>query len=372
MPIANSLAIYHVRAISGAEETHILNEFKVAALRMFQDAYQREHPLAPLPANIQGIPTNWKTHLNHWIISPSKARDILDRPSWGMKAVDFLDKLIERSKKEVNTMYDPSFRDMLVDLTKPQSMDRHNRQLFEYYFKFYVDHLQSFVAQSLDEKAVALAHLLDNAHFNKAPGIELKTNISALLNVEARAGLSASIRDRFVEKSLCAGLQAIVASDPKLFVNLDKESIPLSASSDDLTDMFQEQILNPKSSNIALKVVNGVSPLSPVVVTSPKANAGHAEPTKAGRDFRSKEGRDFSKSPRTTNSTSSTTSAGTPTTTNSGAGKGTTAVKSSNCAFCKKTYPNSVSYKWHSNEHCFRNPVSKNYDTVRAATLPTK
>ena len=368
LPLANTLSVYCVKPVRGNEDTLTLKDVKVAGLKMLADAFKRENPNAIINPGTNYFPINWKTHFNHWIISPSQSRDLLDRPAM-REPSKFLDKLIERSKKGVSTTYDPSFRDLAVELAKPQSMERHNRTLFEYHDKFFSSKLEPAIAVSYDQLRDEIILLFQDAAFTKGAPLEAKNRMIALFNSE-RSVFIENIHDVYVEKSLCVSLQGIVAADPKLFEMLDKEQIPATANSDELTDMFQERILNHKESAIALKVVANLSPLSSVQ-SIPTTNNNNSGTNK--RDYSTSTGPTFSKPvkvPRQERHQNASSTVGNTTTQQ---GK-PAAVKAGlkNCEFCRIKFPNSNSFTWHNHDYCFRDPKSKAYDPLKAAVLPTK
>ena len=370
LPVANTLSVYCVKPIRGNEDTNTLKDFRVAGLKMLADAFKRENPNAIINPGTNYFPINWKTHFNHWILSPSQARDLLDRPAM-REPSKFLDKLIERSKKGVSTTYDPSFRDLAVELAKPQSMERHNRTLFEYHDKFFSSKLEPAVTVRYDQLRDDILILFQDAAFTKGVPLEAKNRMIALFNSE-RPHFIENIHDVYVEKSLCVSLQGIVAADPKLFEMLDKEQIPATANSDELTDMFQERILNHKESAIALKVVANLSPLSSAQAISATNSNNNSGSNK--RNFTTaSSGSNFEKPGKVLRQERQQTAAST-------SGSATTQQEkpaiakpgTKNCAFCRAKFPNSVSYMWHNHEFCFRDPKSKCYDSLKASVLPTK
>ena len=369
LPVANTLSVYCVKPIRGNEDTNTLKDFKVAGLKMLADAFKRENPNAIINPGTNYFPINWKTHFNHWIISPSQARDLLDRPAM-REPSKFLDKLIERSKKGVSTTYDPSFRDLAVELAKPQSMERHNRTLFEYHDKFFSSKLEPAVTVRYDQLRDDILLLFQDAAFTKGAPLEAKNRMIALFNTE-RSHFIENIHDVYVEKSLCVSLQGIVAADPKLFEMLDKEQIPATANSDELTDMFQERILNPKESAIALKVVTNLSPLSSAQTISTTNNNNNSGSNK--RDYTSSSGPNSGKPgkvPRQDRQQTASSTVGSTTTQQTKPAVVKTGLK--NCDFCRTKFPNSISCTWHNHEYCFRDPKSKSYDSLKASVPPTK
>lgn len=374
--IGNPLITYSITPIYGdKEDVKTLTHFKDAVLQYLSDVATKE----AVP-HFLDFPERWKFLLKKWVMQPSRALDLLDRPDYETPT-KFCDSLISR-KKSKSEKFSDELRNFLIALSKPQSMDRHAKTIREFsedfFVKFFSDKLMIALSASFDMNFLPVT---TNNTFTRA------ANLVDLFTTAREAYLFASIevmKKEFLTSFHRHFMMAMVAADTKLFAFLESNQLPLVADPSDFTDWIQEKILDPENSTIFLTLANQ-SPLVKVNRTSPAAT-GNVQST-----FRTPNNNSPTTTARTTpnnppvapnqkgkgKTSAPSVGGGPPTKTQKGSSGATPnagghATAKRHCVFCFDNFKNSTSYTKHDDNWCFRNPLSPRYDAAKAAVPPTK
>lgn len=372
--IGNPLITYSVSPDSGdKEDVKTLTHFKDAVLQYLSDVATKE----AVP-NFVVFPERWKYLLKKWVVQPSRALDLLERPDYETPT-KFCESLISR-KKSKSEKFSDELRNFLTALSKPQSMDRHAKTIREFSEDFFTKFLS-------DKLMIVLAARFD-LDFQPVTNNNVFVKATALAEVFTTAK-GAFLRDildltkkEFITCFHRHFMMAMVAADTKLFTYLESNQLPLVADPSDFTDWIQEKILEPENSTIFLCLTNQ-SPLVKVNRTSPTAT-GNTQSTGKSQNITSpkaswtapinpptapiQKGRGKISAPVGGGPPPKTQKISSGATPNAG---GNATVKR-HCAYCFDHFKNSISYTRHDDNWCYRNPASPKYDSAKAAVPPTK
>jgi hypothetical protein len=242
---------YSAIYFSGNEAPDILETLRDSAKRYIADDEAKTNPVG-----------NWKTLITPWMITDSGAYKYSRRPD--VEKVDsFFDELIRRQKKDSHD-FDSSLRDYVNALSTYDCMDVHYKNAYDFHSKFYDERVAVNLVQPFNT-ALNFGNSLDGAFFSTMEGTIIKNRLIEEQNARMIT-LTKEVKTVFVEQACRRDLQALVASDPDLFLKL-KSNQPLTGASGDLADWFQTSILdlhNGQPHDIALKIGPGIiSPLTP-------------------------------------------------------------------------------------------------------------
>jgi hypothetical protein len=363
----NPLTLYGIVPLTGKEDINTLTGAKEASMKYLGELVRKDPTLAQ---DALWPPTTWKQYLTPWVITGSRAHDVLNRLDLDSPLV-FFEKLIGRNKVE-SSMYSSDFRDLAVKLSKPQSMDVHNVEIHEYAASLF-DKKMKDVLEAKIIGQLGFGNLLDGGYFIDGEGLDLKRSILLKATQDVQSIVDDSKRI-FIEAFKCNVMMGIVAADPALFQSLEKNQVANDAKSSDLTDWIQERILDDKqgsSFKISLKCNEGVvSPLTIVknVVAQPINNNNRPQQQQQQQQLLQNAGQVG------TPALSKKQKRGIIGKSNPGTAqkkaKVAGAIGPYKCSYCFANYPNSSAKTYHDDQFCKRNPNSPKYDKVFAATPP--
>jgi hypothetical protein len=327
----------------------------------------------------------WKQYLKSWVLKDSEPFDILFRPLIVSPTMFF--KALSDRADVVSKKYSSALRDLTVKLTKYQTMDAHNRELYEYSDEYYADRLESTIKAAISTAITLPANVFADASFNKGPGLLAKNTILALLD-QAAVAADKLIHEAFCEKFVCEGIMGIMASDQTLYDHFEVDARPLEMTSNQLTDMVQERILRPKHAKIAMKLDGGnalqiqphVRPIAPLqqqqlppLAQQPFAMGGNGDASIGAPHLSRKQKRErkfgtlgngVAGQPTgqpATKKIKSPTGAPKPANQTPKLGKRL-------CSYCNANWPTCTSRTWHDDAYCMRNPASPKYNATLAKT----
>ena len=376
------LTLYGVSVITGNEDLPTIKHAEDSAMKyLLEMAKKDEQGEGTLFTNVPA--GKWKQYLKSWVLKDSEPFDILFRPLI-ISPMMFFKALSDRADV-VSKKYSSALRDLTVKLTKYQTMDAHNRELYEYSDEYYADRLEPTVKAAISTAITLPPNVFADASFNKGPGLLAKNTILALLD-QAAVTADKLIHEAFCEKFVCEGIMGIMASDQTLFDHFEVDARPLEMTSNQLTDMVQERILRPKHAKIAMKLDGGnvlqiqphLRPMAPtqqqqLPTQQPYAMGGNGGAPNGMPLLTRKQKREIkygtlgngvAGQPTGQPSTKKIRSpSGTPKPANQTPKLGTRL-----CNFCNANWPNSTEKTWHDDSHCRRNPVSPKYNAYHAKT----
>jgi hypothetical protein len=362
------LTLYGVVPITGLENFNTLSNAKAASLKYLEELARKD---ATLGQNVHWPPT-WKQYLTPWVVDNTRASDLLKRLDY-LSPVALFDKLLERIKIE-SSMFSSDFRDLVVKLSKPQSMDVHNVEIHEYtaslFDKKMKEVLEAKVTYQLD-----YGNLLNGDYFNGGEGVEIKRQI-LLKSTQDIQSIVEDSKSILIEAFKCNVMMGIVAADPILFSSLEKNQVANDAKSSDLTDWIQERILDNKQAKISLKCQEGV--ISPLTFIKNLAS-NVVPPINYNNNNRQSQQQQQQAAPQGAgqvgNPAVSTKQKRTgPIGANPGPAQKKPKVEKKlgqfRCNYCFANYPNTTAKTFHDDLHCKRDPKSPKYDSVFAASKP--
>lgn len=371
------LTLYGVSVINGSEDLPTIKHAEDSAMKyLFEMAKKDEQPEGTLFTNVPA--GKWKQYLKPWVVKDSEPFDLLFRPLI-VNPTMFFKSLSDRADV-VSKKYSSAFRDLTVKLCKYQSMEAHNRELFEYSDEYYTDRLETTVKSAIATAITLPPNVFADACFNKGPGLAAKNLILATLE-QSVVTADKLIHEAFCEKFVCEGIMGIMASDHTLYDHFEVDAKPLEMSSNKLTDMVQERVLRPKHAKIAMKVEGGnVLQIQP----QPRLFAQQQQQPAAQQPFAAIAGGQVATTTGVALSRKQKREAkygttGQATTVKKTKGLNGGAQKPANqqaapifgkrlCNYCNNNWPTSVSRTWHDDSWCKRNPASTKYDSVYAKT----
>lgn len=385
MKAIDPLTLYGVSTITGNEDLPTIKHAEDSAMKyLLGMAKKDEQGEGTLFTNVPA--GKWKQYLKSWVLKDSEPFDILFRPLITSPMMFF--KALSDRADVVSKKYSSALRDLTVKLTKYQTMDAHNRELYEYSDEYYADRLESTVKAAISTAITLPPNVFADASFNKGPGLLAKNTILALLD-QAAVTADKLIHEAFCEKFVCEGIMGIMASDQTLFDHLEVDARPLEMTSNQLTDMVQERILRPKHAKIAMKLDGGnalqiqphVRPMAlatiqqqlPPIIQQAFVGGGNVGGLNGAPPLSRKQKRDLKYG--TLGNGAAGQPAGQPSTKKMRSPSGTS--KPANqapklgkrlCNFCNANWPNSIERTWHDDSYCKRNPVSPKYNANLAKT----
>lgn len=376
------LILYGVSALRGNEDLPTISHVEAAAAKHLLELAKKD--LQPDGVTFTNVPLGkWKQYLKPWVIQDSEPYDILFRPLVVSPTMFF--KSLKDRADVVSKKYSSSYRDLSLKLSKYQSFDAHNKELYEFCDEFYTDRLEATVKATLSTTVTLPDDVFADAFFTKPAGVNVKNRILALLN-SAPDAANELIRGAFCEKFVCEGLMGIMSSDPALYDRLEADAKPLEMTSNALTDMVQQRILRPNHSKIAMKLEGGqvlqVIPQAKLNAANPQQQPFIQQPLVQGQAanvdgavaLSRKKKREFKASQQQQQQTNNQPSGkaqpfkktkgptGAPINTqNAVLGKRL-------CTYCRAKWPNCTSATFHDVTHCRRDPSSPRYDANFAKT----
>jgi hypothetical protein len=372
------LTLYGVSVIMGNEDLPTIKHAEDSAMKyLLEMAKKDEQAEGTLFTNVPA--GKWKQYLKSWVSKDSEPFDILFRPLVISPTMFF--KALSDRADVVSKKYSSASRDLTVKLTKYQTMDAHNRELYEYSDEYYADRLESTVKAAISTAITLPPNVFADASFNKGPGLLAKNTILALLD-QAAVTADKLIHEAFCEKFVCEGIMGIMASDQTLFDHFEVDARPLEMTSNQLTDMVQERILRPKHAKIAMKLDGGnalqiqpqVRPNAPVQqqqqpsVIGGNVGAPNGAPPLSRKQKRERKygtlGNEIAGQPAGQPSTKKIRSlSGAPKPANQ-----TPKLGPRLCSYCNANWPTCTSRTWHDDAFCKRNPASPKYNATLAKT----
>jgi hypothetical protein len=377
------LTLYGVSIITGNEDLPTIKHAEDSAMKyLLEMAKKDEQGEGTLFTNVPA--GKWKQYLKSWVLKDSEPFDILFRPLINSPSMFF--KALSDRADVVSKKYSSALRDLTVKLTKYQTMDAHNRELYEYSDEFYADRLESTVKAAISTAITLPANVFADASFNKGPGLLAKNTILALVD-QAAVTADKVIHDAFCEKFVCEGIMAIMSSDPTLYDHFEVDAKPLEMSSNKLTDMVQERILRPKHAKIAMKLDGGNTlqaqpqqrPIAQqqLYAQQPFVALGGqvAAPNGAASQLSRKQKRELKYGPSGNGTAQPQGGNGQYSAKRTKSADGTAKPASQGpklgkrlCNFCHANWPNSTEKTWHDDPYCKRNPASPKFNAAHAKT----
>ena len=268
-PVGNPLHTYSVTPINGTEDILVLKFFKDSALAYLQDTVTRD----AFPGYVETYPARWRSLLLRWVVTGSKAFNLLNRPDYATPT-KFLDSMIAR-RTSSSEKFSDRLRLFLVEIAKAKSMDEHTKTIRDFADEFF----DSFMAEKL---LIELTSDFDYEIYDPLlASAGWRVNATQLLDDGKTHYLRKSIaktKGLFLNVMHRHFMMAMVAADTRLFANLEASQMPLDADPSDFADWIQEKILEPSGSKIFLTLQEGKSPLTQ---PGPGTRPLHGTPTTA-------------------------------------------------------------------------------------------
>jgi hypothetical protein len=373
MKAVDPLTLYGVSVMNGSEDLPTIKHAEDSAMKYLLEMAKKDgQPEGTLFTNVPA--GKWKQYLKAWVVKDSEPFDLLFRPLIVTPTMFF--KSLSDRADVVSKKYSSTLRDLTVKLCKYQSMEAHNRELFEYSDEYYTDRLETSVKAAINTAMILPNNIFADACFNKGPGLAAKNHILAMID-QAADSADKLIHETFCEKFVCEGIMGIMSSDPTLYDHFEVDAKPLEMSSNKLTDMVQERVLRPKHAKIAMKIEGGnalqIQPQPKIFASQPQlaaqqpfaATAGQVAAPVGGLSRKQKREMKFGTGQLSGQQTTKKVKV-----LNGDAKPANQAPKLGKrlCTFCDTHWPNSISRTWHGDSYCKRNPASPKYDSVVAKT----
>ena len=386
-PTGNPLHAYSVTPINGTEDITVLKYFKDSVLVYLRDTVTRDN----FPLYVENFPVRWRSLLLKWVVTGSKAFNLLNRPDYATP-LKFLDSMIAR-RTSSSEKFSDRLRLFLVELAKAKSMDEHTKTIRD----FADDFFEMFMAEKLlIELTSDFDEDLDGPLRASGQGWKA-VHVQILDDGKASFLRKAVAKSKALFLTVCHRhfMMAMVAADTRLFANLEASQMPLDADPSDFADWIQEKILEPSGSKIFLTLQDGKSPLtspgagtrplygmptntglgsgfpianntSPAPTGSiPRVNQRFVAPTGNGGNRGKTQGAPVGQVGGPPQNAAKLVAGATPHI--NGPKPGT-----KRCNYCSTHFAWSITVTMHDDAWCYRNPVSPKYDAAKAKFPPTK